>query len=43
MAIKYIFGYKCCYGHFDEFVFKSSDADKLQKVVNFIKSNGIKE
>lgn len=43
MAIKYIFGYKCCYGHFDEFIFKSSDADKLQKVVNFLKSNCVKE
>lgn len=38
MAIKYIFGYKCCYGHFDEFIFKKSDADRLQKVVNFLKS-----
>ena len=36
-AIKYIFGYKCCYGHFDEFIFKKSDAEKLQKVVNFLK------
>ena len=37
MAIKYIFGYKSIYGHFDEFIFKKSDADKLQKVVNFLK------
>lgn len=29
MAIKYIFGYKSMYWHFDEFVFKKSDADKL--------------
>ena len=37
MAIKYIFGYKSMYGHFDEFIFKKSDADKLQKVVNFLR------
>lgn len=37
MAIKYIFGYRCCYGHFDEFIFKKSDAESLQKVVNFLK------
>ena len=38
MAIKYIFGYKCMYGHFDEFIFKKSDADKLQKIVDYLKS-----
>lgn len=38
MAIKYIFGYKCCYGHFDEFIFNKKDADKLQSVVNYLKS-----
>lgn len=38
MAIKYVFGYKCCYGHFDEFIFKKEDADRLQKVVDFLKS-----
>ena len=43
MAIKYIFGYKCCYGHFDEFIFNPKDADKLQKVVNFLKSESVKQ
>lgn len=38
IAIKYIFGNKCTCGHFDEFIFNKSDADKLQKVVNFLKS-----
>lgn len=38
MAIKYIFGYKCRYGHFSGFIFKPSDADKLQKVVDYLKS-----
>lgn len=36
-AIKYIFGYRCMYGYFDEFVFKSEDADRLQEVVNILK------
>lgn len=38
-AVKYIFGYKSCYGHFDEFIFKKEDADRLQKVVDFLKDN----
>ena len=36
-GIKYIFGYQCRYGAFDEFIFNPSDARKLQKVVNFLK------
>lgn len=36
-AIKYIFGYKCRYGHFDEFIFNNKDAEKLQKVVDYLK------
>lgn len=27
----YFFGYRSCYGHFDEFIFKKSDANRLQK------------
>lgn len=38
IAIKYIFGYRSCYGHFDEFIFKKSDAERLQKVVNYLKN-----
>lgn len=38
IAIKYIFGYKCKFGYFDEFIFKKTDADKLQSVVNYLKS-----
>lgn len=37
-AIKYIFGYRCKYGHFDEFIFKTEDTDKLQSIVNYLKS-----
>lgn len=28
-GIKYIFGYKCKYGHFDEFMFKEEDVNLL--------------
>ena len=38
MAIRYIFGYRSRYGHFDEFIFKKSDALRLQKVVDYLKS-----
>lgn len=36
-AIKYIFGYRCMYGHFDEFIFKKEDSDKLQSVVDHLR------
>ena len=36
-GIKYIFGYQCRYGAFDEFIFNPNDARRLQKVVNFLK------
>ena len=36
-AIKYIFGYRSKYGHFDEFIFNKEDSDKLQKIVNHLK------
>ena len=29
LAIKYIFGYKCKYGHFDCFLFNVQDSDRL--------------
>jgi hypothetical protein len=29
IAIKYIFGYKCKYGHFDEFVWREDDMAQL--------------
>ena len=40
-GIKYIFGYKCNYGAFDEFIFNPSDADKLQELVNYLKNEKI--
>jgi len=36
-GIKYIFGYKCRYGAFEEFILDPSDAGKLQEIINFIK------
>lgn len=36
LAIKYIFGYKSKYGHFDEFIFKHKDKNKLQQICDFL-------
>jgi hypothetical protein len=36
-AIKYIFGYKCKYGHFDEFILNPKDAEKLINLLQKIK------
>jgi hypothetical protein len=36
-GIKYIFGYKCRFGAFDEFIFNPDDAERLQSVVNYLK------
>lgn len=37
-AVKYLFGYRSKYGDFDEFIFRNQDADKLQSVVNYLRS-----
>ena len=37
-AAKYVFGYKSRYGAFDEIILRKEDADKLQKVVNHLRS-----
>ena len=34
VAIKYVFGYRCRYGHFDNWLFKLEDAQKLRDMVN---------
>ena len=36
-AIKYIFGYQCKYGAFDEIILNPEDAERLQKVVDYLK------
>lgn len=38
-GLKYIFGHTSNYGDFDEFIFKSDDADTLQEVVDYLKNN----
>lgn len=37
-GIKYIFGYKCLYGDFDEFIFKKED---IEKIIAIYKKNNI--
>lgn len=36
-GIKYIFGYQCMYGAFDEFIINPKDADKLNDIVKYLK------
>lgn len=36
-AVKYVFGYKCRYGAFDEVILRKEDADNLQKVVDHLR------
>ena len=38
-AIKYVFGIRCIYGDFDEVIINPNDADRLQKVVDFLKKH----
>jgi hypothetical protein len=38
-AIKYVFGRKSRYGAFDEFIFNAEDAERLQKVVDYLKKS----
>ena len=37
IGIKYIFGYKSCYGDFDEFIFQPEDVHKLEKIVKHLR------
>lgn len=37
-AIKYIFGYQCNIGAFEEFIFKPEDAERLQNMVDLLKN-----
>jgi len=38
-GIKYIFGYKCRYGHWDEFLFNPQDVDKLKEIVELLEKH----
>jgi hypothetical protein len=42
-AIKYVFGYRCEYGHFDEMILKKSDAKKLLNILKYLDPNILKE
>ena len=37
-GLKYIFGYRCKYGHWDVFIFNENDTDKLQAMVDTLKT-----
>jgi hypothetical protein len=37
-GIKYIFGYKCRYGAFDEFIFNPDDSEKIEKLLKYLKN-----
>ena len=37
-AVKYIFGHRSAYGDFDEFIFNPKDADRLQSVVDHLRT-----
>lgn len=37
-AVKYIFGHRSIYGDFDEFIFNPKDADRLQSVVDHLRT-----
>jgi len=35
-GIKYIFGYKCKYGNFEEFILDKRHVDKLKELIKFL-------
>jgi hypothetical protein len=37
-SIKYIFGYQCRYGAFDEMIIDKQDVDKFRKIVDHLES-----
>lgn len=42
LGLKYIFGHKCRYGHFSEFMLRPEDADRLASIAEGLKSSGAK-
>ena len=36
IAIKYIFGYKCKYGHWDQWILKYEEVDRMKKLLDKI-------
>lgn len=41
-GVRYIFGYKCRYGHFDEFILRPEDCDRLMGILERLKSAEVK-
>ena len=39
-GLKYILGYKCRYGHFDEFILRAEDCDRLIGILEKLKAVG---
>jgi hypothetical protein len=39
VAIKYLFGYKCKYGHFDCFILKDADVDRMVELMTKYKEH----
>jgi hypothetical protein len=37
LGLKYILGYKCRYGHFDEFLLRPEDADRMIEMLEALK------
>ena len=37
--MKYIFGYRSRFGDFEEFIFNPNDAERLEKIVEFLKKS----
>lgn len=38
LGVRYIFGYKCRFGHWDEFIFSNKDVNKLEEIVKLLKT-----
>ena len=37
LGVKYILGYKCKYGNFEEFIWRKEDAEKLEMIARKLK------
>ena len=42
-GLKYILGYQCRFGAFDEMILNPNDSDKIQKVLNYLRMGYLKE
>lgn len=42
-GIKYIFGYQCMYGAFDEFIVTKNNYEVFKELVNYIEKNDVTE